>query len=370
MNSLQGWEALASELEALFRRGVHETLEEERFTRIALRVFGHQYRGCSAYRAYCQARSKTPVDVQRWQDVPMVPTRGFKDVELLSADRAEAVFLTSGTSRGPEARGRHFVPRLSLYRSAALTSFAAHVLPEGRAAAMLSLVPSPRIQPRSSLSAMVEMVAQDLVEEAVWLGDGEPGPDPDPLEAAADRLAAETRPVLMVGTAFAFVHLLDALSARGSSVRLPGSARIMETGGFKGRSRTVSRRELYDALEERLGVPPTRIVNEYGMTELLSQLYEPILTEGREGSGWHVAPPWLRVRALDPSTLAPLESGTPGLLAFFDLANAGSVAHVLTEDVGVVTGGRVRLQGRSAGAEPRGCSLAAEELLLAAEGST
>lgn len=369
MSHLQGWDALASELETLFRRGVRETLDEDLFTGLALRVFEHQYRACGTYRTFCQARSKTPVEVDRWEDVPLVPTRGFKDVELLSAERAETVFLTSGTSRGREGRGRHLVPRLSLYRASALTSFAAHVLPEGRAAAMLSLVPSPRVQPHSSLSAMLGMVAEELADDTSWLGDGEQGPDPGMLEAAAGRLSSETRPILLVGTAFAFVHLLDTLSARGTSLRFPEGTRIMETGGFKGRSRSVSRGELYGALEERLGVPPARVVNEYGMTELLSQLYEPVLRQGGEASRWHVPPPWLKVRALDPSTLVPVEPGSPGLLAFFDLANAGSVSHVLTEDVGVVVGGRMRLEGRSPGAEPRGCSLVAEELMLAAEGS-
>jgi hypothetical protein len=109
-----------------------------------------------------------------------------------------------------------------------------------------------------------------------------------------------------------------------------------------------------------------RIVNEYGMTELLSQLWEPVLTEGGSASGWHVPPPWLRVRALDPATLRPLPDGDDGVLAFFDLANLGSVSHVLTEDIGCVREGRVRLRGRAPGAEPRGCSRAMDELMSAA----
>jgi hypothetical protein len=130
----------------------------------------------------------------------------------------------------------------------------------------------------------------------------------------------------------------------------------------------VSREELYGAMARWLDVPPGRVVNEYGMTELLSQLYEPVLVEGEEGRGRHVPPPWLRVRALDPVTLAPLPEGRPGLLVFFDLANAGSVSHVLTEDMGRVTPEGVVLQGRVRGAEPRGCSLAMEELLAATRG--
>jgi len=142
----------------------------------------------------------------------------------------------------------------------------------------------------------------------------------------------------------------------------------METGGFKGRSRTVGREELYGALEARTGVPRGRIVNEYGMTELLSQLYEPVLREGPGASGRHVPPPWLKIRALDPATLAPVPAGTPGLLAFFDLANAGSVSHILTQDVGAVSPDGVRIRGRAEGAEPRGCSLALEDVLGAKEG--
>ena len=144
----------------------------------------------------------------------------------------------------------------------------------------------------------------------------------------------------------------------------------METGGFKGRSRVVAREDLYRGLEDRLGVAAHRIVNEYGMTELLSQMYEPVLREGTSAPRRHVLPPWLRVRALDTTTLAPVAEGTPGLLCFFDLANAGSVSHVLTEDMGTVSADGLRLQGRVAGAEPRGCSLALEEFLTASEART
>jgi hypothetical protein len=139
----------------------------------------------------------------------------------------------------------------------------------------------------------------------------------------------------------------------------------METGGFKGATTELSRPELYDRITTATGVPAVRIVNEYGMTELLSQLYEPVLTDGEGAIGWHVTPPWLRVRALDPMTLEELPEGRKGVLAFFDLANLGSVSHILTEDVGSIVGGRLRLEGRAPGAEPRGCSRAMDELMIA-----
>ena len=74
-------------------------------------------------------------------------------------------------------------------------------------------------------------------------------------------------------------------------------------------------------------------------------------------------PPWLKVRALNPTTLEPVEEHEPGLLAFFDLANLGSVCHVLTEDVGYVRDGNIHLEGRFSGSEPRGCSRAMDDLM-------
>jgi hypothetical protein len=211
-------------------------------------------------------------------------------------------------------------------------------------------------------------VAGALCDGVRWLVDGDGHLDVDGFVEVAAGLTAAGRPALVTGTAFAFVHLLDALSARGVRAPLPEGTRVMETGGFKGRSRVLERDALYASIEDTLGVPAHRVVNEYGMTELLSQLYEPVLREGPAAERRHVPPPWLRVRALDPTTLAPVPAGAPGLLAFLDLANVGSVCHVLTEDVGSVAADGVRLQGRVAGAEPRGCSRAMEEIMAAAEG--
>jgi hypothetical protein len=71
-----------------------------------------------------------------------------------------------------------------------------------------------------------------------------------------------------------------------------------------------------------------------------------------------VAPPWLRTRVLDPDTLAPVPPGTVGLLCHHDLANAGSVSVVLTEDLGHTVGDDgIAVVGRVPGATPRGCGL-------------
>jgi acyl-CoA synthetase (AMP-forming)/AMP-acid ligase II len=183
----------------------------------------------------------------------------------------------------------------------------------------------------------------------------------DPAELIAD-LEALQEPAAVVGTAFAFVHLLDALAERGDRVALPEGSRILETGGFKGRSRSVERDALHAAIAERLGVPRSRIVNQYGMCELGSQFYESTLRDGAPTPTKRV-PPWVRTRVVDPETLAEVPAGAEGLLIHYDLANTGSVLAIQTSDRGRSVAGGFEVLGRLPGAERRGCSIAADALL-------
>jgi len=137
-------------------------------------------------------------------------------------------------------------------------------------------------------------------------------------------------------------------------------SRAMETGGFKGRSREVSKQQLYELFEKCLGIPPRCVVNEYGMTELSTQFYDQTLVEGRQ-TDRKVAPPWSRVLIMDPRTGVEAKEGETGLIRVFDLANLWSAMCIQTEDLGVARDGGFEIIGRAAGAEVRGCSLNAEE---------
>jgi hypothetical protein len=362
--------ALADRLERRFDAGARAPGERSDFEALALQAFALQFGQISAYRAFCEGRGRTPDTVERWEDVPPVPAAAFKLLELSvgGEQQPEAIFRTSGTTRGAAARGRHVVPRLDLYRRALLQPFKQHVLAARGRIRFVSLVPSPEELPDSSLSFMVGAAANELATEVHWLVDGTGELDLDALRTITRRAAHAREPVLILGTALALLNALERLEGEPLATLPPGS-RIMETGGFKGAGREITRGALYAQLGGLTGVPTQRIVSEYGMTELLSQLYEPVLSEGPGAVGTHVPPPWLKVRALDPATLDELPAGEEGILCFFDLANAGSVCHVLTEDLGSVVKGRVRLAGRAGGAEPRGCSLAMDELMAAA-GST
>ncbi|NCG33755.1 MAG: hypothetical protein GWP44_12845 [Proteobacteria bacterium] len=355
--------SLAARLEVLFGRGPDQAWTDEEFAALALEVFEVQFTSNVVYRGFCEGRGVTSASVDDWREIPAVPTRAFKHLDLLSASPAEATFQTSGTTSDLGLRGRHLIPRVSLYEASLLPCFSAHLMPEGKSLRFISLIPDPEDARGSSLSYMVGAAARRFASRTDYVVDGSGVVDHGVLAAALADAQAAAEAVLMLGTAFAFMNVMEHSDVCLGP--LPQGSRIMETGGFKGRGRAVPRDELYEAMSRATSVPVERIVNEYGMTELLSQLYEPVLTGESLGCG-HIAPPWLQVRAVDPTTLRELPEGEAGLLTFFDLANAGSVAHILTEDFGAVRDGRVFLEGRAAGAEPRGCSRAMDELMAVA----
>jgi hypothetical protein len=367
--------AIAAELAARFTRGVAAPLEAPVFDGLARRVAGYQFEHCAPYRAYCQARGVRPYAAESWTDVPAVPAAAFKVLDLIShpPGASSAVFRTSGTTAAGTTRGVHHVPDLDLYHGSLLPSFRAHLLPEGGRMPILSLVPSTSAQPDSSLSHMMAVVTERCGAPGSGSFLGPSGAlDVGGVVAAATDASKTGTPVLVAGTAFAFVHLIDALDESSTTLTLPEGSRVMETGGFKGRSRELTRSGLYQGIARVLGVTERWIVNEYGMTELLSQFYDGVAgvaaaveAPGPRSGRVHRPPPWMRTRVVDPVSLEPVAEGQPGLLAHLDLANLGSVSAVLTEDLGVREAGGFRLLGRAPGAEPRGCSIAMDDLLAA-----
>jgi len=363
-----GKDTLRGRLLARIAAGVEAEVAD--FDELARAVFAHQFACNEPYRMFCERRGATPESVAGWEEIPAVPTDAFKAATLLCGDpaAAAATFRTSGTTAGAERRGTHYVPDLSLYDAALRAGFRAHLLPEGHPIRFHSLVPRAREVPDSSLSHMAAEVIGDFgAEGSGYFISADFGIAHDEWTAALRRAEAEERPVCVLGTAFALVHALDALSGRGERFRLPRGSRVMDTGGFKGRSREVTRAELYGAIHERLGIAPEWCANEYGMTEMSSQFYDGVAGSAAAdpAARIHVGPGWVRTRATDPETLRVLPHGELGVLRHWDLANLDSVVCIQTSDLGFTTPAGFRVLGRAQGAEARGCSLAMDELLSA-----
>ena len=336
-------------------------LEDDAFEALALDLCRYQLAANAPY-----ARFAATLDVTLdhpptgWRSIPAVPSAAFKDATLTTFDprRAELEFHTSGTTA--DRAGRHYLERAALYDAALLAGFDRLIVPDRPLARFLNLVPDPRVAPRSSLGYMMGHVSVLRGDgRAAWFLDGD-RVDIAGLAAALDAASVERRVVVLSGTAFAFVAVLDAFAARGRRFSLPPGSRVMETGGFKGRSRVVERETLYDAIVTTFGIPLESIVAEYGMTELTSQFYDALDARSRSPRV-KVAPPWLRTLVIDERG-AEVPRGAIGSLRHVDLANRSSAIAIQTEDRGYAADGGIVLLGRTLDAPLRGCSLDAEDL--------
>jgi hypothetical protein len=351
------------------------------FNRLALPLFQLQFASVPVYRAFCEGRGISAGSVTDWRNIPALPIVAFKETEVSSLATGErsTVFHSSGTTGQTRSRHFHSAESLRLYEMSALPPFRHHVLGEPLPPAptrpppcpekmeFLFLVPPPALAPHSSLVHMFELIRRELAPDCpAFAGQlDESGGWTLHIDAATEVVARSTRgnrPLALLGTAFSFVHLLDHLAARDIRHSLPVGSRVMETGGYKGRSRPMPKRELHGLIRHFLGVPDSHIVCEYGMSELSSQAYDRVAGTPTGDSGGERTfnfPPWARVEVVSPETGRSVGEGGTGLLRVFDLANARSVLAIQTEDLAVRRGDGFEWIGRAAMAEPRGCSLMA-----------
>jgi hypothetical protein len=356
------------------------TVDIPSFNQLALDLFALQFEANPAYRRFCEGRAVRPGGVDHWTHVPAVPTAAFKEWEMscVPAEERTTVFYSSGTTGQQASRHFHSAESLELYEASSLGWFGAYC-PVGTSQSpiadsqvgsgwhVVSLTPPPAQAPHSSLVHMFETMRRKIkAGEAAFVGrvgdDGGWSVDVDAAVKAVHGVSANGKRLLMLGTAFSYVHLLDCLGERGSRFALPAGSCALETGGYKGRSRALPRETLHRLISQRLGIRADHIVCEYGMSELSSQAYDCAIPPARNtqhaARGFHF-PPWARVQVVSPETGREVDEGESGLIRVFDLANVWSVMAVQTEDLAVRRGAGFELIGRAAQAEARGCSLMA-----------
>jgi hypothetical protein len=360
-DELRGLEADARALVARLSSPGRPSTDPARRDALLSRIAAMQAARCPPFARLCKARgARFDAGPDGW---PALPTDVFRyaRVSVDPPGSDVAVFRTSGTTSG--ARGEHPFTDLSLYELA-LERAARHAMFRDERFSLVMLAPPPDELPDSSLSFMLGRFVQHFGDEVAWvLRDGRF--DLKLLEAAM----ARGGPTAVLGTSFGFVLLDELLAPRDPGPwALPEGSFAMQTGGFKGKSRELDPAAMRALVARRFGLPPHRVIAEYGMTELSSQLYGRGLLDGAVSEPERLwAPGWVRVSAVHPESLAPLPAGEVGILRIDDAANVRSAVSIQTADRGwVEADGTVVLLGRAPGAPPRGCSLAMEELALGA----
>jgi hypothetical protein len=341
-----------------------ETLATEaEFDRLALALFALQRESVPIYRQFCERRHATVDSIRHWSGIPALPASAFREFEVSSImpDERTRVFHSSGTTGQAPSRHFHHRPSLSIYESSLLRWFERHFF-GSRPAPMKMIFLTPEDAPHSSLVHMLKTVRRHCgTPDSVFTGqlhaDGSWSLDFERTLAAVREAIGANQPIGMLGTAFSFVQLLDHLQAAGKAFPLPKGSRVMETGGYKGRSREVPKPELRGLITQLLGVREADIVAEYGMSELSSQAYDGVAGETAQPGKLFAFPPWVRTQVISAETGTEVAYGKTGLLRVFDLANIWSVMAVQTEDLAVSHSHGFGLLGRAAQSDPRGCSL-------------
>jgi|SRR6185437_12678509 Acyl-protein synthetase, LuxE len=339
------------------------------FEALAFRVFRHQFASVPAYRDYCLARGSLPETTSSIDQIPALSTDAFKYADITDSVTPSPTpvraFLTSGTTTGREQRGCHRVPRLEIYRASAVGHLRRMLFPAGARMRVLSLHPTADRMPESSLGQMISWAIEEFGTADSFCAADRQNVE---IEAAIEflRQAESSRAaVCVMGTTAALVKLFEELRGRRNRIALAPGSRIMDTGGAKGQGVPITLVHLLQDAGHLMGIEPELVINEYGMTEMCSQLYDATPFNSARSDPPDMrrkfGPPWLQAAALDPATLRRVPDGNRGLLHFFDLANVGSVSSLITGDLGIVEDGAVRVIGRAVGADARGCALSIEQ---------
>jgi hypothetical protein len=341
----------------------------EVFEPLALAVYCYQFENVPAYRQYCIARDVSPENISALDQIPAVSTVAFKYAAVHNTEAGEAgialTFLTSGTSKGFTERGKHRIPRPEVYRASAIAHLQRMLFPDCARMSMLALHPNGDLMPESSLSTMLSWCIEEFGSNPVLCAATRGSVDTNAAIGFLQECQSQRVPVCILGTTAASAKLFQSIQQRGRALQLAAGSRLMDTGGAKGQVSPLTPVEVVTRAQATLGIEPALVINEYGMTEMCSQLYDATLFNSDfTGLGeyrFKLPPPWLRPTILDPVTLRPAAEGQVGLIGFFDLANVGSISALMTEDFGFMHDGAMAILGRAATAGARGCALSINE---------
>ena len=328
---------------------------EGEFDQLAFALHQLQAKHVPAIAALCQNRGIDSATLDQIDQIPAIPTTAFRDMAITSIpeNNRTSYFESSGTTATQPSVHWHHEVSMSLYETSLIRPFQHHVLNNHLwSGQTLALTPPPSEAPHSSLAHMAgEVLGDGTIYGGQCQKDGW-SIDVEICESACAKAIHDNTPLLLFGPAFSFLHWLD---SRESFYKLPNESRIMETGGYKGRSRELPKNEFHGLLSERLGVPESHIVCEYGMCELSSQAYDRKAGTNKERT-FHF-PAWARPIIINTETGAPCEAAETGLLRIIDLANVYSSIAIQTQDLARSIEDGFELLGRAQTAELRGCSL-------------
>ena len=308
------------------------------FKKQCLDIYNFQYEKNKVYQNYCNMICEDPSDVNEINKIPFLPISFFKTKKILSADKFEKVFYSSGTTTN--SRSKHFISNLKLYQKSFINNFKLNYS-DITQYTILALLPNYYDNKDSSLIYMIEkLIKLSKSKESGFFLDDYINLSKKLIELDAKK----ERKTILIGVPYALLDMIDF-----NQFQLNNTI-IMETGGMKGKRKEMVRTELHEKLKRGFGV--SKIHSEYGMTELLSQAYS-------KGDGVFKTPSWMKVIIRDINDAQNLDfNKKSGAINIIDLANYNSCSFIATDDMGkYINDDEFELIGRVDNSDIRGCNL-------------
>lgn len=314
---------------------------------------------CPIYRDYLDQFEFAAGTVSDVASVPFVPVRFFKEFDLLSVPKEEVVktMTSSGTSG---RQSRIFLDKhTALSQTKALSSIMASFIGTRRLP-MLVIDCEATITNRNHFSARAAGVTGFSIfgSRRAFALDKQLQPD---LQAIRAFLAAYgDAPFFVFGfTYLIYANFMSTLLAAGVELDLRNGILFHGGGWKKLEALRVSDAEFKSGLRQATGL--TKVHNYYGMVEQTGSIFVEC-----EHGRMH-ASNYSEVIIRDPVTFEVLPEGSTGVLQVLSTLPESYPGHsLLTEDVGAIVqsdrckcgrhGKAIRIDGRLARAEVRGCS--------------
>lgn len=315
---------------------------------------------CPKYRRILELTGQDRKQINGMEDVPFIPVRLFKEMELLSVDQNQ-VFKTmtsSGTS-GQQVSRIYLDRDTAAFQGKVLTRLMSDLL--GKKRLPMLIIDSPAVlRDRQSFSARgagilgFSLFGQDVT----YALDEDLNLDIPNIEAFLARHSGQD--IFLFGFTFMiWLYFCQALHTQDIQFLIERGILLHGGGWKKLQDQSVTNDHFCQVLAEQTGI--RRVINYYGMVEQTGSIYLQC-----EQGHLH-APIFSDIVIRDPVDFHPLGIGQTGLIETLSLIPLSYPGHaLLTEDMGRLEGeddctcGRLgkyfTVTGRLPKAEIRGCS--------------
>lgn len=326
---------------------------ENLFNELALKEFEYQYYANEVYQGFCKKLDVKPGPIDGWEEIPIVPSRAFKDHIIASfpIDKLELAYMTGGTmdaqKRGKIYRDKRAVDLVFKANTLMTKSF---LFPDVEKMKILLMSPSPKTVPLMGMAIGLEQTRLNFgTEDSMYLIT----PKGLRIKELFDclRNAEKTgEPLALIGATSGFVYFFNACRKEKIKFNLPYSSRICDGGGYSGRFGECSKEEYFQKCYEILGISKEFCVNTYGTGESSTNYFDNVLRNkvlGVEESRSKTSPPWARTIIVDVKSFKKIPKGEVGLIRHYDLTNRAMIFGVQTDNLGYETDNGFEIIGRA-----------------------